>query len=258
MHPGMDLTQSSVLVTGGGSGLGAATAAHLYATGAHVLIADLVDSRGPRIAVELGARGHFAATDVRDEEQVLAAIAAAREHGPLRVTVCCAGIAPAARIVGRGGLHPLDLFQRVVDVNLVGTFNTLRLAAAAMGDNDPDEHGTRGVIVMTSSVAAYEGQVGQAAYAASKGGVASLTITAARDLAGLGIRVMAIAPGPMLTPMVAGFSQEVQDNLAAQVVHPKRLGLPEEYAALVGHVVQNPYLNGEVIRLDGAGRLPPR
>jgi NAD(P)-dependent dehydrogenase (short-subunit alcohol dehydrogenase family) len=254
----VSLGGASVIVTGGGSGLGAATARHLYAQGAHVVIADLVDSRGPRVAVELGARGHFATVDVRDGEQVQAAIAAARELAPLRVAVCCAGIAPAARIAGRDGPHPLGLFQDVIDINLVGTFNTLRLAAAAMSDNEPDADGTRGVIVMTSSVAAYEGQVGQAAYAASKGGVASLTIAAARDLAGRGIRVMSIAPGPMLTPMVAGFSQEVRDSLAAQAVHPKRLGQPEEFAALVGHIVDNAYLNGEVIRLDAAGRLPPR
>jgi NAD(P)-dependent dehydrogenase (short-subunit alcohol dehydrogenase family) len=248
----------SALITGGGSGLGAATARHLYERGAHVVIADLVDSRGPRVAVELGPRAHFATVDVRDEGQVRVAVAAAAELAPLRVAVCCAGIAPSARIAGRDGPHPLALFQDVVDVNLIGTFNTLRLAADAMADNAPDPDGTRGVVVMTSSVAAYEGQIGQAAYAASKGGVASLTITAARDLAGRGIRVMAVAPGPMLTPMVAGFSQEVQDSLAAQAVHPKRLGLPEEFAALVGHIVDNGYLNGEVIRLDAAGRLPPR
>lgn len=245
-------------MTGGASGLGEATARRLYDLGAHVILADLPESRGVRLAVELGTRATFAAADVRDEVQVRAAARAAAERAPLRVAVCCAGIAPAARIAGREGPHPLALFQDVIDINLVGTFNTLRLAAEAMADNAPDADGTRGVVVMTASVAAYEGQIGQAAYAASKGGVASLTITAARDLAGRGIRVMSIAPGPMLTPMIAGFSQDVQDALAAQAVHPKRLGLPDEFAALVAHVVANPYLNGEVIRLDAAGRMPPK
>lgn len=248
----------SAVVTGGASGLGAATARALYEMGAHVVVADLPESNGPRIAVELGTRGFFAPADVRSEAGVNAALAVAREHAPLGVAVCCAGIAPAARIAGREGPHSLDLFRDVVDVNLVGTFNTLRLAAAAMGDNDPDADGTRGVIVMTASVAAYEGQIGQAAYAASKGGVAALTLTAARDLASRGVRVMAIAPGPMRTPMVEGFPEGVQDVLAAQAVHPKRLGLPEEYASLVAHIVGNPYLNGEVIRLDAAGRMPPK
>jgi NAD(P)-dependent dehydrogenase (short-subunit alcohol dehydrogenase family) len=254
----MQLDGTSVLVTGGASGLGAATARHLYALGAHVTVVDLPDTVGVRLAVELGTRATFTAADVRDEGQVRAAAQMATDKAPLRVVVCCAGIAPAARIAGRDGPHSLQLFRDVVDVNLVGTFNTLRLAAEAMVDNEPDADGTRGVIVLTASVAAYEGQIGQAAYAASKGGVAALTITAARDLASRGIRVMAIAPGPMLTPMVEGFSQEVQDVLAAQAVHPKRLGHPEEFAALVGHIVTNPYLNGEVIRLDAAGRMPPR
>jgi NAD(P)-dependent dehydrogenase (short-subunit alcohol dehydrogenase family) len=223
-----------------------------------VVVCDLVDTRGPRVAVELGNRGHYAATDVRSEEQVADAVALAAGIAPLRVAVCCAGVAPAARIVGRGGPHPLELFREVVDINLVGTFNTLRLAAEAMSENLPDPDGTRGVVVMTASVAAYEGQVGQAAYAASKGGVAALTLTAARDLASRGVRVMSVAPGPMETPMVAGFSEDVQDVLAAQAVHPRRLGRPEEFAALVEHIVANPYLNGEVIRLDAAGRMPPK
>ena len=254
----MRLEGSSALITGGASGLGAAAAHHLYGLGAHVTVVDLPDSRGPRVAVELGARATFASADVRDEGQIRAAAQAAAERAPLRVAVCCAGIAPAARIAGRDGPHPLRLFQDVIDINLVGTFNTLRLAAETMVDNAPDDDGTRGVVIMTASVAAFEGQIGQAAYAASKGGVAALTITAARDLAGRGIRVMSIAPGPMLTSMVAGFSQEVQDGLAAQAVHPPRLGKPEEFAALVGHIVSNPYLNGEVIRLDAAGRMPPK
>ncbi len=254
----MRLDAASALVTGGASGLGAATARRLYELGAEVVVADLPDSRGVRLAVELGTRATFAATDVRDEAQVRAAARVASERAPLRVVVCCAGIAPAARIAGREGPHPLGLFRDVIEVNLVGTFNTLRLAAEAMADNAPDADGTRGVVVMTASVAAFEGQIGQAAYAASKGGVAALTLTAARDLASRGIRVISIAPGPMLTPMVAKFSQDVQDALAAQAVHPKRLGLPDEFAALVAHIVANPYLNGDVIRLDAAGRMPPK
>jgi NAD(P)-dependent dehydrogenase (short-subunit alcohol dehydrogenase family) len=254
----MQLDATSALVTGAASGLGAATARQLSEMGAFVTVVDLPDSAGVRLAVELGTRATFAAADVRDEAQVRAAARTAAQQAPLRVAVCCAGVAPAARIAGREGPHPLGLFQDVIDINLVGTFNTLRLAAEQMVDNEPDADGTRGVIVMTASVAAYEGQIGQAAYAASKGGVVALTITAARDLASRGIRVMAIAPGPMMTPMVAGFSQEVQDVLAAQAVHPKRLGKPEEFAALVGHIVTNPYLNGEVIRLDAAGRMPPK
>jgi NAD(P)-dependent dehydrogenase (short-subunit alcohol dehydrogenase family) len=254
----MTLDGTSAIVTGAASGLGAATARRLADLGAHVVVCDLVDTRGPRVAVELGNRGHFSATDVRSEEQVADAVALAAGMAPLRVAVCCAGVAPAARIVGRGGPHPLELFRDVVDINLVGTFNTLRLTAEAMSENLPDADGTRGVVVMTASVAAYEGQIGQAAYAASKGGVAALTLTAARDLASRGVRVMSVAPGPMQTPMVAGFSEDVQDVLAAQAVHPKRLGRPEEFAALVEHIVANPYLNGEVIRLDAAGRMPPK
>jgi NAD(P)-dependent dehydrogenase (short-subunit alcohol dehydrogenase family) len=254
----MALSGHSAIVTGGASGLGAATARALYDAGATVVVCDLPDTHGPRVAVELGPRATFAAVDVRDEGQVADAVATASGLAPLRAAVCCAGIAPAARIAGRHGPHPLALFREVVDVNLTGTFNTLRLAAAAMADGAPDGDGTRGVIVMTSSVAAYEGQIGQAAYSASKGGVASLTLTAARDLAGRGIRVMAVAPGPMSTPMVAGFSDEVRESLTRQAVHPPRLGLPEEFAALVLHIVRNPYLNGEVIRLDAAGRMPPR
>jgi NAD(P)-dependent dehydrogenase (short-subunit alcohol dehydrogenase family) len=254
----MTLDGTSAIVTGAASGLGAATARRLADLGAHVVVCDLVDTRGPRVAVELGNRGHFSATDVRSEEQVADAVALAAGMAPLRVAVCCAGVAPAARIVGRGGPHPLELFRDVVDINLVGTFNTLRLAAEAMSENLPDADGTRGVVVMTASVAAYEGQIGQAAYAASKGGVAALTLTAARDLASRGVRVMSVAPGPMQTPMVAGFSEDVQDVLAAQAVHPKRLGRPEEFAALVEHIFANPMLNGEVIRLDGGLRMAAR
>jgi len=254
----MRLDAVSALVTGGASGLGAATARHLVGAGAHVVIADLAESRGPRLAVELGHRARFATADVRDEAGVGTAVELAVSLAPLRVAVCCAGILPAARVVGRDGPHSLDRFRDVIEINLVGTFNTLRLAAAAMSDNPPDDDDSRGVVVMTASTAAYEGQVGQSAYAASKGGVAALTLTAARDLASRGIRVMSIAPGPMLTPMIAELDDEVQAVLAAHAVHPKRLGRPEEFAALVGHIVENPYLNGEVIRLDAAGRMPPK
>jgi NAD(P)-dependent dehydrogenase (short-subunit alcohol dehydrogenase family) len=254
----MRIEGSSAVITGGGSGLGAATARHLAEAGAHVVIADRVDSRGREVADELGTSATFTATDVRDSAAVAGAIATAVAAAPLRIAVACAGVAPGERIVGRNGPHDLERFREVIDVNLSGTFNLLRLAAAAMSENTPDEDGTRGVVVMTASVAAYEGQVGQAAYAASKGGVVSLTLTAARDLASRGIRVMTIAPGPMLTPMVAGFSADVRDSLAAQTVHPRRLGAPDEYAALVRHVCENEYLNGEVIRLDAAGRMPPK
>jgi NAD(P)-dependent dehydrogenase (short-subunit alcohol dehydrogenase family) len=197
------------------------------------------------------------AADVRDEDQVQAAVDRAREVGALRVVVNCAGVATPGRIIGKQGLLALEDFRRVVDINLVGTFNVLRLAAAAMLDNDPLD-GDRGLIVMTASVAAYDGQIGQAAYAASKGGIAALTISAARDLADKQIRVMTIAPGVMETPMMAGLPGETKSILEAQVPHPPRLGRPEEYAMLVESIITNPLLNGEVIRLDGALRLPPR
>ncbi len=255
----MNIDGSSAIVTGGASGLGTATVRALHAAGGHVVIADLPASRGERLAAELGKRATFVACDVRDADQMERVVDAAIDAAPLRVAVSCAGIAPAGRIVGRDGPHSLELFREVIDVNLVGTFNLMRLAAAEMSDTAPDnDDDTRGVIVMTASVAAYEGQIGQAAYAASKGAIVSLTLTAARDLARRGIRVMSIAPGPMRTPMVAGFSEEVQGVLAAQAVHPARLGHPEEFAHLVMHIVQNPYLNGEVIRLDAAGRMPPK
>lgn len=246
------------MITGGGSGLGAATARRLAGAGAQVVIADRVDSKGPAVAADLGDAATFVAVDVRDSDALSDAVGAAVAAAPLRIAVACAGVAPGARILGREGPHDLDRFREVIDVNLTGTFNLLRLAASAMSDNAPDEDGTRGVVVMTASVAAYEGQIGQAAYAASKGGVVGLTLTGARDLASRGIRVMTIAPGPMLTPMVAGFSVEVQESLAAQTVHPRRLGRPDEYAALVQHICENDYLNGEVVRLDAAGRMPPR
>jgi NAD(P)-dependent dehydrogenase (short-subunit alcohol dehydrogenase family) len=244
------------LITGGASGLGAATARRLAAAGANVVISDVNSEAGGRFAREVGARALFAAADVADEAEVAAAIAAGREKfGALHGAVNCAGIAPGERILGRSGPHRLESFRRAVDINLTGTFNVLRLAAQAMADNEPDGEGERGVIINTASVAAFEGQVGQAAYSASKAGVAGLTLPAARELARLGIRVMAIAPGVFETPMVAAFTAELRQSLAAQVPFPPRLGRPEEYAALVEHIIVSPYLNGEVIRLDGALRM---
>ncbi|MGO1972482.1 MAG: SDR family NAD(P)-dependent oxidoreductase [Propionibacteriaceae bacterium] len=246
-----------VLVTGGASGLGAATVRSLLTTGAHAVIMDLPSSAGADLAAELGERATFAAADVRDEEQVQAAVDTATDRGALRAVINCAGVATPGRVISKRGVLPLADFAAVVEINLVGTFNVLRLAAAAMLENEPVD-GDRGVVVMTASVAAFDGQIGQAAYAASKGGIASLTLSAARDLADKEIRVMTIAPGVMETPMMAGLPGETKQVLEALVPHPARLGRPEEYALLVEQVVANPLLNGEVIRLDGALRMPPR
>jgi NAD(P)-dependent dehydrogenase (short-subunit alcohol dehydrogenase family) len=245
------------LVTGGASGLGEATTRRLHEGGAAVVIIDLPSSGGQALAGELGDRVRFVPADVRDETQVQAAIAAAAELGVLRIVVSCAGVATPGRVVGRKGPLDLELFRNVVDINLVGTFNVLRLAASAMLENEPAD-GDRGVIVMTASIAAYDGQVGQAAYAASKGGVVSLTLSAARDLADKLIRVVTIAPGTFATPMLADLPDEVTVALEAQVPHPARLGQPSEFASLVAHIVDNGMLNGAVIRLDGALRMPPR
>ena len=246
-----------VLVTGGASGLGLATVRALTRTGAAAVVLDLPSSPGADVAAELGERVRFVAADVRDEEQVQAAVDAAAGMGVLRVAVSCAGVATPGRVIGKRGLLPLEAFRTVVEINLVGTFNVLRLAAQAMVANEPAD-GDRGVVVMTASVAAYDGQIGQAAYAASKGGIVSLTLTAARDLASQAIRVMTIAPGVMETPMMDGLPGDTKSILEAQVPHPPRLGRPEEYAMLVQSIIANPLLNGEVIRLDGALRLPPR
>ena len=254
MRPG---EHDVVLVTGGASGLGAATVRRVIAEGASALILDLPSSAGAELAAELGERVRFAAADVRDEDQVQAAVAAATELGTLRVVVNCAGVGTPGRVIGKRGVLPLEAFQTVIDINLVGTFNVLRLAAAAIIDNEPLD-GDRGLVIMTASVAAFDGQIGQAAYAASKGGVASLTLTAARDLADKAIRVMTIAPGVMETPMMAGLPGETKSILEALVPHPARLGRPEEYAMLVCSIIENSLLNGEVIRLDGALRMPPR
>jgi NAD(P)-dependent dehydrogenase (short-subunit alcohol dehydrogenase family) len=246
----VQLSGGSFLVTGGGSGLGAATARMLADGGAKVVVADL----GRREEI-----GTFVETDVRNEASVQAAVDAAVELGTLRGVVNCAGIGAAQLVVGKDGeVFPLDSFRNVIDVNLVGTFNVVRLATKAMSENDPDEDGERGVIVNTASTAAWEGQLGQAAYTASKGGVVSLTIQLARELARFGIRVMAIAPGPQDTPMLGLLREDIRAALEAQIPFPSRLGRPEEFAALVRHVVENRYLNGEVIRLDGALRAQPR
>jgi NAD(P)-dependent dehydrogenase (short-subunit alcohol dehydrogenase family) len=245
------------LVTGGASGLGEATARRLHAEGASVVIADLPSSPGEQLTADLGEHVRFVAADVRDEAQVQAAIDAAKELGTLRVVVNCAGVGTPGRVVGKRGPLPLEDFQNVININLVGTFNVMRLAAAAMLENEPVD-GDRGVIVMTASIAAYDGQIGQAAYAASKGGVVGLTLSAARDLADKAIRVVTVAPGTFETPMLSGLPGEVKTVLEQQVPHPSRLGKPAEYASLVAHIVDNPMLNGEVIRLDGALRMPPR
>lgn len=250
----MDLKGKGAWVTGGGSGLGAATARALAARGAKVALLDVNLDAATALADEIG--GLAISCDVSDAASAEAAVAQAGEaHGAPVVLVNCAGIAPAKRIVGRDG--PMDLadFKKVIDVNLVGSFNLIRLAGAAMGGNAPDGDGQRGVIVSTASVAAFEGQIGQSAYAASKGGVHSLTLVAAREFARTGIRVCAIAPGIFGTPMVLGMPQEVQDSLAAQIPFPSRLGKPEEFARLVESIVDNPMLNGETIRLDGAIRM---
>ncbi len=258
----MQLNSSAVaIVTGGGSGLGGATARRLVADGARVVILDLEGSAAPGLVDELNASRSgsavFSPADVRDEAQVQAAVDAAKGLGELRVAVSCAGVATPGRVIGRGGPLPLDTFRTVVDINLVGSFNVMRLAAEAMLDNEPLD-GDRGVIVNTASIAAYDGQIGQAAYAASKGGIVGLTLSAARDLADKAIRVMTIAPGTFETPMLAGLPGEVKEILEKQVPHPSRLGNPVEYASLVRHIIDNPMLNGEVIRLDGALRMPPR
>ena len=254
----MDIRGQVAAITGGGSGLGAGTARVLAAAGAKVALLDVNADGAQAVARETG--GAAFACDVTDEASVAAALdGAATALGPIRILVACAGIAPAARLVGREGPHPFALFRKVIDVNLNGTFNAVRLAAAAMQKLAPlDDSGERGVIVMTASVAAFEGQIGQAAYAASKGGVHALTIVAARELAKSGIRVVTIAPGTFETPMLATISDEVRASLAQQVPFPSRLGRAEEYGQLVRHVCENQMLNGETIRLDGAIRMGPR
>ncbi len=254
----MQIKDSAAIVTGGASGMGEAVARWLRDAGARVAILDRNEEQAAAAADKIGVLA--IGCDVRDAADTEAAFeAAAAAHGAARILVSCAGIAPAQRIVGRHGPMPLEDFAHVVDVNLVGTFNAMRLAAAGMRELEPlDAAGERGVIVNTASVAAFEGQIGQAAYSASKGGVVALTLQAARELAGAGIRVMTIAPGLIRTPMLLGMPEEIQDSLAHQVPFPKRFGEPEEFARLVGHIIENQMLNGEVIRLDGAMRMAPR
>ena len=253
----MDIADSVAVVTGGASGLGLATVERLYAGGASVVIADLASSRGEEIATKLGDRARFVPTDVTDEATVSAALDTADRLGQLRVAVNCAGVGSVGRTVGRSGPLPLDDFVRSVTVNLVGTFNVIRLAAARIAAAT-EIAGERGVIVNTASVAAFDDQVGQAAYAASKGGIVGMTLPIARDLAGVKIRVVTIAPGLFRTPLFASLPEEAVASLEAQTPHPARLGDPDEYGALAVHIIENPMLNGEVIRLDGAIRMAPR
>ena len=246
-------------MAGGASGLGAATARALHGAGAVVTIADVNEEKGRALVSELGERVTFAQCDVGDESQVKAAVVqAAQAAGGLRVSVCCAGIGWAERTSSKRGAHRLVPFETVLRINLIGTFNVLRLAATAMNENEPLEDGERGVCINTASIAAFDGQIGQIAYSASKGGITAMTLPAARDLAGRGIRVVTIAPGTFDTPLLGALPQEARDQIAAQIPFPSRLGSPAEFASLALHVVTNPMLNGEVIRLDGALRMPPR
>lgn len=255
----MNIEGAGALVAGGASGLGAATARRLHAAGARVVIADVADERGEALAAELGERAAFAHVDVTDPDTVAAAVAAVPELGvPLRISVCCAGIGWAQRIANRHGPHALEPFETVIRVNLIGTFNVLRLASAAMLGHEPTAGGERGVCINTASIAAYDGQIGQAAYSASKGGIVGMTLPVARDLAREGIRVLTIAPGTFDTPLLGALPQESRDALGAAIPFPSRLGRPDEFAALAEHMVRNEMLNGEVVRLDGALRMPPR
>ena len=254
----MRIEGASALVAGGASGLGAATARALHERGASVVIADLNAEKGEALAAELGERAAFMEANVMEPEPVEAAVnAAADTAGGLRISVCCAGIGWAQRTASKQGPHDLEIFHNVIKVNLIGTFNVLRLACAAMSENEPEE-GERGVCVNTASIAAWDGQIGQVAYAASKGGVVGLTLPAARDMAGRGIRVMTIAPGLFDTPLLAALPEEQREALGAGIPFPSRLGRPEEYGELACAIVANPMLNGEAIRLDGALRMPPR
>lgn len=257
----IDANATVALITGGASGLGAATARRLHAAGAAVVLVDLPQSNGAELAIELGLGATFVPADVTNEDHVKAAIEAAANLGTLRIAVNCAGVATPGKVLGRGGVIPLEAFSKVIQINLIGTFNVVRLCAEAMAASAPlhGEFGPeRGVIVNTASVAAFDGQIGQPAYAASKGAVASMTLPLAREFARSLIRVMTIAPGIFETPMLAGLPQAAQDSLGQQVPHPARLGKPSEFAALVEHIVANAMLNGETIRLDGAIRMSPK
>ena len=252
----MNISDQVFIVTGGASGLGEGTARMLVAAGARVVIADMQEAKGQALAQELGAT--FMRCDVSQESDAKAVVERAYTLGPLMGLINCAGIAPAEKTVGKNGPHSLDVFSRVVQVNLIGTFNMTRLAAQAMSANEPQATGERGVIINTASVAAFDGQIGQAAYSASKAGVAGMTLPLARDLSRHGIRVMTIAPGIFATPMVAGMPEPIQASLAAAVPFPSRLGQPSDFAKLVRQIIDNDMLNGEVIRIDGAIRMPPR
>lgn len=258
----MELKNKGVLVTGGASGLGAACVRLLAESGAKVVIADLNSEAGESLAAELQKKGagvFFAQTNVTGEESVQAAVRTAIEKcGSLHILINCAGIGIAEKIVGKYGVHGLDSFQKVIGVNLVGTFNAIRLASAAMAENEPDAEGERGVIINTASVAAFDGQIGQAAYSASKGGIVAMTLPIARELARSGIRIMTIAPGLFDTPLLAGLPEPARTSLGQQVPFPPRLGKPAEYAALAKHIIENVMLNGEVVRLDGAIRMQSR
>jgi 3-hydroxyacyl-CoA dehydrogenase / 3-hydroxy-2-methylbutyryl-CoA dehydrogenase len=255
----MKLKDAIAIITGGGSGLGETTAREFVAGGARVAILDLPNSPGPRVAESLGNSGMFVAADVVSGEAVEAAIGeAAKRFGTINVAVNCAGVGRAQRTVSKDGAHSLELFSKVVQINLIGTFNVIRLAALQMSKNTADTEGERGVIINTASVAAFDGQIGQAAYSASKGGVVGMTLPIARDLASYGIRICTIAPGTFDTPMLATLPEPARKALGAQVPFPPRLGRPAEYASLASHIVENMMLNGETIRLDGALRMPPR
>ena len=255
----MEISQSVALVTGGVSGLGEATTRRLVAAGAKVVMLDMNADRGASLEGELGDSVKFVKTNVSNPSDVEAAVKTATSMGPLRIAVNCAGIGSANRTINKDGSpHDLELFKKVIEVNLIGSFNVIRLAASAMNQNEPLAHNERGVIVNTASVAAFEGQIGQAAYSASKGGVVGMTLPIARDLSRTGIRVMTIAPGVFDTPMLAMLPEEARQAIAAGIPHPKELGQPSDYAALIEHIIQNPYLNGDTIRMDGALRLSPK
>ncbi|MCI0339459.1 MAG: 3-hydroxyacyl-CoA dehydrogenase [Acidobacteria bacterium] len=255
----MEIQKKVFLISGGGSGLGAATAQLLATSGAKVVIADINKDRSEGLAREIGANALFVETNVTDEESVKNTVGTAvAAFGALHGAINCAGIGVGEKTVGKDGPHSLASFKRVIEVNLIGTFNVIRLAAAQMAQQEPGASGERGVIVNTASIAAFDGQIGQAAYSASKGGIVGMTLPIARDLARIGIRVVTIAPGLFDTPLLAGLSQEIRQSLGAQVPFPPRLGQPPEFAALVKHIIENEMLNGEVIRLDGALRMPPK
>jgi len=255
----MQINDSGAIVAGGASGLGEATARALHAAGANVVIADLNEERGNALAGELGDGAQFVRADVTNADDVDAAVqVAAQQPGGLRISVCCAGIGWAQKTAGKRGPHALEPFEKVIAVNLIGTFNVLRLAAQAMRSGEPTASGGRGVCVNTASVAAFDGQIGQIAYSASKGGIVGMTLPAARDLSADGIRVCTIAPGLFETPLLGGLSDEIRESLGNSIPYPSRLGRPDEYAALALHIIENEMLNGEVIRLDGALRMAPR